>query len=687
MAYGRLEVFWPDGQFKTYALTEPSISVGRSSGNTIALDSNTLSRYHINIRNQDGEVTVTDLDSANGTFVDSTKLKRDEAHVLYGGEEIQIGELRLIYYFLDETPTRPITVPEAATQRIELVEAAFKLDLVAPDHAIAPGSHTSAQLAITNTGEQKTRFRVEVSGLPSSWARIDRSELEIAPEATADAVISFKPLRRSDSLPGDYDVQITVSPVSAPETALTTSMTLRVLPFGGFGMALTPKQFKQGERFRLHLHNQGSSPLPLAITGRDANSSLSFNIASPRLVLAPGQRTVVQGSAKPRNAALFGGERQHGFEVIVHSEDAAGFTAMARGYVLEKPPLPAWAPAALGALALALVALIVVGLAVLLQPTPTPQIARFEVSSAQVTQGDPLLLSWEVSNAAALNVAVGENNLLTGLDPDASSASLDTRGLSGTVTLRLVALNGAQQAEATQVVSIAPPLIVNYFTHEPARLVRYVVQPLTLNWNVSGAVTTQISGLERFSNSPINAAYGSTATLSVVGIPMAPLTVVLTANSQNGTSLQQSLTIEIIDPQCTAGANGAALFAGPDRAHQIIGTVPANTTVIVDALDPSGQWLRVQMTGGALGWGQRTDLTCADTFAVENLRKELMLPTPPPTRTPTPPPSVTPQPSATGSTAAPPITTTTPALITPVIVTPTAPIVGTIVGMEAGRHQ
>ena len=123
MAYGRLEVFWPDGQFKTYALTEPSISVGRSSGNTIALDSNTLSRYHINIRNQDGEVTVTDLDSANGTFVDSTKLKRDEAHVLYGGEEIQIGELRLIYYFLDETPTRPITVPEAATQRIELVLA------------------------------------------------------------------------------------------------------------------------------------------------------------------------------------------------------------------------------------------------------------------------------------------------------------------------------------------------------------------------------------------------------------------------------------------------------------------------------------------------------------------------------------------------------------------------------------
>jgi hypothetical protein len=685
MAYGRLEVFWPDGQFKTYALTEPSISVGRSSGNTIALDNSTLSRYHINIRNHDGEVTVTDLDSANGTFVDSVKLKHDEAHVLYGGEEIQIGELRLIYYFLDETPTRPITVPEAATQRIELIEAAFKLDLIAPDHSIAPGSHTSAQLAITNTGDQKTRFRVEISGLPSSWARIDRSELKIAPEATGDVVISFKPLRRSDSLPGDYDVQITVSPVSAPETALTTSMLLRVLPYGGFGMALNAKQLRQGERFRLHLHNQGSSPLPLAITGRDANGSLSFNIASPRVVLAPGQRLVVQGSVKPRSAALFGGERQHRFDLVVRSEDAAGFTAIARGYLYEKPPMPAWAPAAFGALAIALVALIVIGLAVLLQPTPTPQIARFEVSSAQVTQGDPLQLNWDVSDAAALNVAVDETTVLTGLDPDANSALLDTRGLTGTVTISLIALNGAQQTESSQIVSIAPPLIVNYFTYEPARLVRYVVQPLTLNWNVSGAVTTHITGLEGFSTSPINTAYGSTATLSVVGIPTTPLTVVLTANNQNGASLQQQLMIEIIDPQCTAGSSGAALFAGPDPAHQIIGTVPADTTVIVDALDPSGQWLRVQMTGGALGWGQRTDLTCADTFAVENLRKELILPTPPPTRTPTPPPSATPQPSATGSTASPPATAsaTAPALITPVVVTPTVPIVG----MEPGRHQ
>ena len=30
MAYGRLDVFWPDGLFKTYLLTDSTISIGRS---------------------------------------------------------------------------------------------------------------------------------------------------------------------------------------------------------------------------------------------------------------------------------------------------------------------------------------------------------------------------------------------------------------------------------------------------------------------------------------------------------------------------------------------------------------------------------------------------------------------------------------------------------------------------------
>ena len=55
-----------------------------------------------------------------------------------------------------------------------------------------------------------------------------------------------------------------------------------MLPYGGFGMALERNRLKPGDRFRLHLHNQGSAPLPINLIARDLGDSLNFAIAQPR---------------------------------------------------------------------------------------------------------------------------------------------------------------------------------------------------------------------------------------------------------------------------------------------------------------------------------------------------------------------------------------------------------------------
>ena len=49
MPYGRLDVFWPEGIIRSFPLSEDNVSVGRSSGNTITLENNTISRYHFTI--------------------------------------------------------------------------------------------------------------------------------------------------------------------------------------------------------------------------------------------------------------------------------------------------------------------------------------------------------------------------------------------------------------------------------------------------------------------------------------------------------------------------------------------------------------------------------------------------------------------------------------------------------------
>src|SRR4029434_9965247 len=117
------------------------------------------------------------------------------------------------------------------TQRIELELPAFHLDVIGPDQPFSPGAHMSAELSITNTSEQAQRYRVEVTGLPPDWIRIDRPEVSIEPTDMAQVLVNFKPLRRPDSKPGDYRVTVKVSTKDNPDSKLEAVLLVRILPY------------------------------------------------------------------------------------------------------------------------------------------------------------------------------------------------------------------------------------------------------------------------------------------------------------------------------------------------------------------------------------------------------------------------------------------------------------------------
>ena len=72
--YGRLDVYWPNGPIENFALEKTEIGIGRLPGNDIVLDTTTLSRYHVKISHTGGQVSITDLESINGTYVDGVRL-------------------------------------------------------------------------------------------------------------------------------------------------------------------------------------------------------------------------------------------------------------------------------------------------------------------------------------------------------------------------------------------------------------------------------------------------------------------------------------------------------------------------------------------------------------------------------------------------------------------------------------
>jgi hypothetical protein len=643
MAFGRIDVFFPDGSFKTFSLSAPATSIGRAAENAIALDTPAIAPRQAEILFADGQASLINRDTARGTYIDGIRLEAGKQRALFGGEEIQMGNLRLIYHFYDDTPTRPVIVPEEATQRVEIAAPDFTVDVLGPDQAVAPGAHIAAQLSIRNTGKTKERYLVSISGLPRDWVRLDRSEIEVAPGQVGDIIVNFKPARRSESAPGRYRVFFTTQLARSPDAAIKCEVTLHVLPFSGFGMALESSKIGSGERFRLYLHNQGSAPLDLNLSARDLSNQLRFALPSSVISLTPGQRTVVEGAALPKSMHLWGAPKQAPFDLVVRARTPAAYTAAVRGQATIKPSLPKWAPA-VGVLALAALILLTLFVLFNLPSAAEPQINAFNASSGQVTRGERLQLSWDIDDADTLELLVNGSVTASGIDPRIGTLDIDTSNYTGVVLLTLRAANRTGTSQAVQVVEVSAPMNVSYFEVEPQTLVRYVVQTLTLNWSVEGAVTTRLSGLESFTPSPLSGSYGASGTVQIAGIPTAPLTIALTGQDAAGMTIESLTNISLIDPICLPTGTDVTLYAAPSTDAQVIGSVATESTVVVDAQDETGQWLRVQLAGGASGWGARNLFVCDPAFDPGQLQKSIQLPIGPtasPTFAPTPTPMTT----------------------------------------------
>ena len=80
---------------KRYELTEETLSIGRDPENLVVVDTDSVSRRHALIENENGERYIVDLGSTNGTYLNDTLVER--AH-LRTGDLLKIGDT--IFKFL-----------------------------------------------------------------------------------------------------------------------------------------------------------------------------------------------------------------------------------------------------------------------------------------------------------------------------------------------------------------------------------------------------------------------------------------------------------------------------------------------------------------------------------------------------------------------------------------------------------
>lgn len=89
-----LELVDGPGQPHHVDLTAPELTLGRGSGANCRVRSALVSREHLRITIQGPDVTVTDLDSQNGVFLNQVRV---HSAVLRDGDLLQLGDLVFVF--------------------------------------------------------------------------------------------------------------------------------------------------------------------------------------------------------------------------------------------------------------------------------------------------------------------------------------------------------------------------------------------------------------------------------------------------------------------------------------------------------------------------------------------------------------------------------------------------------------
>jgi hypothetical protein len=152
-----------------------SITIGRGPDNAIAIDNLAVSSRHAEIKSEQGHLVIEDLNSLNGTFVNSQRVKRS---ALKHGDVVLIGK-HSIYVDEKATDQAPADVnrPPAPARPRASVEETFILDT-------EKRKKMMQEMAAAGERSQITPSRVKVATLVRVKGSIEQAEYQLTGKLT-----------------------------------------------------------------------------------------------------------------------------------------------------------------------------------------------------------------------------------------------------------------------------------------------------------------------------------------------------------------------------------------------------------------------------------------------------------------------------------------------------------------------
>jgi len=115
MAEITIRVLEGDQRGRVFARLIPPLTIGREEDNSIQLNDERISRFHLKIQEDEGRLILTDLDSTNGTKINGHPV---QMRVLQPGDQVMLGRAVLLVgtdeEILSGQKFRPLPLPSGS---------------------------------------------------------------------------------------------------------------------------------------------------------------------------------------------------------------------------------------------------------------------------------------------------------------------------------------------------------------------------------------------------------------------------------------------------------------------------------------------------------------------------------------------------------------------------------------------
>ncbi|MGC4003344.1 MAG: FHA domain-containing protein [Pirellulales bacterium] len=161
-------------------VADQTVTIGRAPTNMVILKDDRCSRYHGELFHSQGQWTVRDLDSRNGTLINGEPVQGDR--ILSPGDVIRIGHTQLAFVhdiskaFADLSGVRPATLIAKA----ELGAMDDSVDSVLNDHEPTTITHRRGQTKLLDPGSEVDHGAVALPKLGRAAAQLAKLAFELA---------------------------------------------------------------------------------------------------------------------------------------------------------------------------------------------------------------------------------------------------------------------------------------------------------------------------------------------------------------------------------------------------------------------------------------------------------------------------------------------------------------------------